>query len=260
MLGTRVCLLGLADIEKSRFALTNLPGKTLAISTEQPGGYVAAAAVLNAIISGEPVTIDRKFREPVTLIPRVKLAWALNELPRVGPEGVGLFRRVKVISFPPIPEQDRDPNVKEQIKLEGAGILNWALDGLARLRGRGRFEIPKCIQDATAHFRETNDIPALFVTECCLTGDNKHTGTPYRTQGSVLYRAYSEWCKENGHKPASSTSIAEDWRRLGFEKKPSDGRSWWHGVGLVDTHKQVSTPADSGNTGDTGKNQAFWDK
>jgi len=243
MLGERVCLLGLSDIEKSRFALTSLPGKTLAISTEQPGGYVSATHTLNAIISGEPIVVDRKFRDPVTIVPRAKLAWALNELPRVGTEGVGLFRRVKVLRFPPIPERDRDPSIKERVKLEGAGILNWALDGLARLRDRGRFEIPESVQEATQHFRETNDIPAVFVAECCLVGESPVTGKLYRTQASVLYNCYATWAKDNGHKPQSSTSIAEDWYRLGFEKRQIAGRNYWEGVGIVDTCAQVSTPA-----------------
>ncbi len=234
MLGARVLAsLGLADIEKSRFALTNLPGKTLAISTEQPGGYLAASAVLNALISGEPITVDRKFRDPVTIVPRAKVMWALNELPRVGSDGVGLFRRVKVVKLPPIPEAERDPNVKEQVKQEGAGILNWALEGLARLRQRGRFEIPQVVKEATDHFRETNDIPAVFVAECCKTGVNETTKKPYRAQSSLLYGAYAQWCKDNGHKPQSATSIADDWLRLGFEKKPANGRVWWHGVGMV---------------------------
>ncbi len=235
MLGARVCLLSLADIERSRFALTNLPGKTLAISMEQPGGYVAATATLNSLISGEPLSVDRKFRDPVTIVPRVKLAWALNELPRVGPEGVGLFRRVKVLHFAALPEAARDPEIKERVKLEGAGILNWALDGLARLRGRGRFEAPAAVAEATDRFREANDIPAAFAAECCLTGRSPETKLPYRTQGGALYQAYADWCRANGHKALSSTSIAEDWRRLGFEKYLSMGKAWWRGVGLVDT-------------------------
>jgi len=242
MLGARVCLLGLSDIEKSRFALTNLPGKTLAISTEQPGGYVAAAQMLNAIISGESITVDRKFRDPVTIIPRAKIAWALNELPRIGSEGVGLFRRVKVLEFPAIPEKDRDPQVKESVKLEGAGILNWALQGLERLRQRGRFDVPQGVQVATRRFQEANDIPATFVAECCLTGTNPTDDRPYRTQSSALYQAYSQWCKDNGHKPASATSVAEDWRRLGFEKYLKKGKAWWRGVGVVDSTSIVSTP------------------
>ena len=131
MLGNRAGLLGLADIENNRFALANLPGKTLAISTEQPGDYIASAHILNALISGEPVNIDRKFRDAVQIIPKAKLCWAMNELPRVSDPNSGIFRRVKVVEFPQIPEDKRNPTLKDGIKAEGPGILNWALSGLA---------------------------------------------------------------------------------------------------------------------------------
>jgi P4 family phage/plasmid primase-like protien len=226
MLGARAGLLGLGDVERSRFALTNLPGKTLMVSTEQPEDFISTAYILNRIISGEPIEIDRKFRDPVTIIPRAKLAWAMNELPRVATGGVGLFRRVKVVELPVIPENKRDPTIKESIKELGAAVLNWALDGLERLRQRGHFELPDSVQEATANFKASNDIPAIFVNEKCITGLN------FRTQGSLLYNAYHAWCIETGHKPLSSTTVAEDWKRLGFKKYKSDGRSFWRGLGL----------------------------
>ena len=100
------------------------------------------------------------------------------------------------------------------------------------------------MQEATQQFRESNDVPALFVGECCKTGNNPANGVPYKAQGSALYRAYADWCKENGHKYASSTRVAEDWRRLGFERDRIRGLTWWRGVGLlsVATPEQVATP------------------
>lgn len=231
MLGSRAGLLGLADIVSNRFALANLPGKTLAISTEQPGDYIASTHILNAIISGETIVVDRKFRDAIEITPRCKLAWAMNDLPRVSDPNSGLFRRVKVIEFPVIPEAQQDPELKETIKTEGAGILNWALDGLDRLRKRGRFDIPQEVRDATNSFRDNNDIPARFVEELCFTG-NDQKGDPYRVSGSLLYDAYKTWCLTTGHKPQSSTSIANDWRRLGFEKYEANGRKFWRYVGL----------------------------
>ena len=137
MLGAKATLLGLADIERNRFALASLPGKTLAIATEQPADYMAAPPILNDLNLGEPVTVDRKFQDAVTITPRAKLAWAMNELPRVKGASNGIFRRVKVVTFPTIPEHERLPKLKEAVQIEAAGILNWALDGLRRLRARG---------------------------------------------------------------------------------------------------------------------------
>jgi putative DNA primase/helicase len=151
----------------------------------------------------------------------------MNELPRVPDAGNGLFRRVKVIKFPPLAEGDRDPEIKEAIKNEGAGILNWALAGLARLRARGRFDVPTCVKDATTDFQLNNDIPALFLQECCERESNS------RIQSQVLYDAYHAWCEKSGHKPMSSTSLSVEWERLEFTRTRINGRSFWEGVELI---------------------------
>ena len=226
MLGDRHTILGLADIERSRFSLWNLRGKTLAVASEQPALYMQSSHILNAIISGETLKVERKFRDPVDIRSHVKVMWAMNELPRVPDAGNGLFRRVKVIKFPNLAADKRDPTIKEKIKTEGAGILNWALEGLRRLRARGRFEVPASVQGATDRFQETNDIPAVFLADCCIIG------AQYKIKSSVLYEKYGAWCLANGHKPKSSTAIVDDWERLGFERKKFPAGMFWLGVGL----------------------------
>ena len=226
MLGHRSGLLGLAEIERNRFALAGLPGKTLVAASEQPSSYLASTNVLNAIISGEPLQVERKYRDPVTVIPRCKIAWAMNELPRVADANSGLFRRVKVVRFPQLPADRRDPNIKRAIEGEGGGILNWALEGLERLRRRGGFDVPEGVEEATAQFRENNDVPALFATDRCMKDSDA------KMKGSELYSEYREWCEANGHRPQSSTRLADDWQRLGFERTRIKGSTYYRGVRL----------------------------
>ncbi len=226
MLGHRAGILGLADLERSRFTLADLPGKTLVVASEQPSSYLASTNTLNAIISGEPIQVERKYRDPFTVIPRAKVCWAMNELPRVADANSGLFRRVKVVAFPALAEDERDPKIKHAIEQEGAGILNWALEGLRRLKMRGHFEVPTGVEDATKQFRENNDVPALFVEDRCIQG------AECKVQASQLYAEYKEWCFENGHRPMSSTRLADDWARLGFEKTASNGRRFYRGLTL----------------------------
>jgi putative DNA primase/helicase len=226
MLGHRAGILGLADLERSRFTLADLPGKTLVVASEQPSSYLASTNTLNAIISGEPIQVERKYRDPFTVMPRAKVCWAMNELPRVADANSGLFRRVKVVAFPALAEDERDPKIKHAIEHEGAGILNWALEGLWRLKDRGHFEVPPGVEDATKQFRENNDVPALFIDDRCIQGAD------LKVQASQLYTEYKEWCLENGHRPMSSTRLADDWARLGFEKTASNGRRFYRGVTL----------------------------
>jgi len=225
MAGDMTTQLGLSQIENSRFALGDLQGKRLAISTEQPSAYMQeCTSVLNAIISGEPVNVERKFKDQTTIRPVAKILWAMNALPRVHSAGDGLFRRVKIVKFPAIPKADQDPKIKESIKTEGAGILNWALEGLDRLRERGGFAVSPGVEAQTESFRLTADVPAAFVDDACDLGDD------YEIQSSLLYEKYKNWTLTNGHKPQSITTIAEDWERLGLQKVKKPAGIFWQGI------------------------------
>lgn len=229
MLGEKVGTLGLGEIERSRLALADVPGKTLLTATEQPAGHLKASDILNALISGDKQKVERKFKDAFDMYPKAKLLWAMNDVPRIPSANDGLFRRVKVIEIESIPEDERNPGVKEGIKEEGAGILVWALEGLHRLRRRGHFEIPASVRAATERFRLTNDVPAMFVQEAC-TISTEAEGC--EEQAQKLYSAYKCWCATNGHKPLSSTKMVVEWRRLGFGERHLHGRKYYTGIKL----------------------------
>lgn len=224
--GPRAGVLGLAKLEKSQFALGDVVGKTLLTATEQPGGYTNATFILNALVSGDTIEVEKKYKDPFKIIPKAKLLWSMNALPRIQDPGDGLFRRVAVVEIPKPEGRVVKPELKDKIKGEGAGILNWALEGLARLRARGEFDLPASVREATARFETKNDIPGTFVEDMCATGPGM------TEQAHSLYVAYSKWCLFSGHRPQSETSVADDWERLGFEKYKSKGKRRYRGVML----------------------------
>jgi putative DNA primase/helicase len=126
--------------------------------------------------------------------------------------------------------------IKGAITREGAGILNWVIEGLNKLRAQGHFTIPESVRQATEEFRLLSDMPRLFVEDSCLTGPD------YKSQSADLYSAYRDWCAQNGHKPRSITLLAEDWERLGFGRYRAGGKTFWRGVGL----KALGTVPDIG--------------
>jgi putative DNA primase/helicase len=230
MLGDRADVLSLKQVAQSRFGLSNIEGKTLIYAFESPALYLEATDTLNAIVSGEAIPVERKYKDTVTVIPRAKILWAMNKLPRIQDAGDGIFRRVQIIRFDPLPETEKDEDVKEKIKLEGPGILNWALVGLDRLRKRGHFQIPPEIKVNTEEFQQGNDPESAFVRECC-TVDLMNVNL--EESSSHLYQAYTNWCMANGHKPKSSTSAATEWRRLGFSHTRKSAGVFWQGVEVL---------------------------
>lgn len=149
-LGSRAMVLGISDLDNSAFGLTNLPGKTLAISTEQPE-QLRAGHTLIQLISGERLVVNRKYKDPYEIVPHVKVLWAMNEFPALPKTATGLSRRIKVVEFGELPESERDKALKEQIKRSGQAIFNWMLVGLRRLQQRGDFIIPESVRTASEY-------------------------------------------------------------------------------------------------------------
>ena len=238
LLGERAGVLDLAALDRGRLSATFLLGRSVLLSNEQPVADLKHDHLLNALISGEPIPIQRSRHMPATITLRVtaKWVWALTHLPRLAYAGSGLFRRVRIVTFPPRALADRDPALKSRLAQEGPGLLNWALEGLARLQKRGRFQSAPAIQAAGESFHQANDLVAQFIA------DQAQRQPDASIQGSQLYSAYHTWCRQNGHPPLSGNGVAAEWERLGFQRRRVHGLSYWHGLQL-NPSRPVAGPA-----------------
>lgn len=228
MLGAKACVLGLSEIEKSQFGLSQLPGRNLAVATEMPSRIVRAANIINAIISGEIIVIERKYVNPYSARPHVKLIWGMNMLPAVGSEGVGLFRRVLPVHFPSIPEPERDPRLKEAILANPMAVANWALEGLRDLRQRESLDVPVELLAARDQYKEHNDVTLCFVNETCERELN------CRVKTSFLHSKYREWATRNGYRAMSMKNFVHDLDRLGFSNIKPHNVSYYIGLRFID--------------------------
>jgi P4 family phage/plasmid primase-like protien len=206
--GNRAAGLSLTDIERSPFALEGLVGKTLLTATEQPATFIKYVDLLNKIISGEVVQVNRKNKPILDVRSTAKILWAMNRTPQVREEGSGFFRRIHPITFPPL-DGPKVPAIKERIMtLEGPGILAWAVEGLKRLRERDGFDVSESVREAMAGYELGNDPPAQFLAELCELGET------YETTAPELHETYTAWCKLYGYKAKSKNNAGEDWNRL----------------------------------------------
>jgi putative DNA primase/helicase len=73
------------------------------------------------------------------------------------------------------------------------GILNWSLDGLARLVKQGRFTRPKATDDALATLQELASPVAAFVRDLC------EVEPEHEIPVEELWRVWREWAEDNGH-------------------------------------------------------------
>lgn len=172
----------------------NLFGKLANISIETNAKSTVYDAIFKAIISGDPIDADPKFKPPFTFTPTCKLIFALNNMPRVDDKTSAFFRRLIILRFNKVfKEEEQNKNLKYELIEELDGIFMWCLEGLKRLSERGGFKISDDIQKEIDEYKRENNNVLLFVDEQCeITPDISITKKD-------LYEAYKEWCKQNGH-------------------------------------------------------------
>lgn len=123
-----------------------------------------------------------------------------NHLPKTTDNSHGFARRVNVVPFNAQFSKTNSQDFDRKAKILGdpeeiAGILNFMLEGLQRLRSRGRFDIPQsCVEASEAWLSQTNNT-SRFVKDCVdMTGNVDDCLGDLASLHSMIY---ASWCEDN---------------------------------------------------------------
>jgi len=124
-----------------------------------------------------------------------------------------------------IPPDERDPHLLAKLKSEGAGILNWALEGWRQYRKIG-LAIPNSIIAETAAYRESQDLVLDFIQEDAMV-DLKPGAVSHK---GLVYARYTDWTKASGLRAMSAKSFTR--RLAGHGVSQDAGRRHYVGLAL----------------------------
>ena len=176
----------------SNFQRAYLRGMLANIVTEIEVGSQLADG-LKALTSGEPITAEQKHRDPFTFTPFATQWLGTNHFPHVGDVSGGFTRRAIVLTFNQhFAEGCRDVHLAGKLRAELPGILNIALDGLARLYRNNRFTGPESCARAMRRWLSEVDQVSEFVEEEC------EEGPALEVESGALYAAFQSWAATAG--------------------------------------------------------------
>lgn len=146
----------LSDLNSS-FARYELVNKIVNIASEnevRDNGF--NSEYFKAIATGDQIRVERKFHEGFSYSPLCKLMFAMNSLPFSKDRSHGFHRRLIIIPFEKRFEKgSEDKDLASKLKQELPGILNFALDGLKRLRtNKYTFTESEAIERALNEYKE----------------------------------------------------------------------------------------------------------
>ncbi|MEW2319507.1 DNA primase family protein [Streptomyces bauhiniae] len=184
----------------TNFGLATLIGKPLAlISDARLSGSDNTPVVERLLtISGEDtIDIDRKYREQWTGKLPTRLMMLSNELPHFGDSSGVIARRFIVLNLTVSWLGKEDTTLLDRLTAEMPGILNWALDGLARLQRNRRITEPVASREAVTTMQDTASPTSAFLRERCMTGPTCTIPV------DSLWAVWREWAEDNGVKPGT---------------------------------------------------------
>lgn len=211
-------------------AVAALFGKLLNASIETNAKSTVYDSIFKAIVSGDSIQANPKYKDPFSFRPFCKLIIATNTMPRVDDKTDAFFDRLLIVRFNRrFAESEENNELDSQLALEYDGIFKWCIEGLKRLQKRNRFEKPPVIQSEVDEYRIENNPVMLFID------DAAEIGPMHSVQKGDMYSAYVKWCRDNGHKPASHKRFAVELKRAApsvIEKRTMKTRRW-EGINLI---------------------------
>ncbi len=191
----------LQELEENRFASHDLYGKAANLYPDLPDKDLRSTGTFKMLTGGDAIRAEDKNVKAFTFHNVAKLTFSCNKIPRVYDDTTAFFRRFIIIEFPYCFEgsskEDRD--LKEKItsdKDEMSGFLNWALNGLARLRAKGwHFSDNKTVEEVKEEYTVMSNPYKAFVDHCVIQDSDSITPK------DEVYEAYKKHCDKHklGH-------------------------------------------------------------
>jgi len=186
------------------FGLAPLIGKSLAVISDARFSGKNSGPIVERLlsISGEDtLTINRKYREQWSGKLPTRLHVISNELPQLGDASTAIVGRFIILILSRSWLGKENHQLEVQLREELPGILNWSLDGLARLnRNEGRFTRVPSAEEAIITLRDLASPVGAFVRDRCTQRASLQVGV------DKLYAAFKEWCQDSEY-PKSPKAV-----------------------------------------------------
>ena len=203
------------------YLLARLAGARLALANETSDGQRLAESLIKEMTGGERIASAHKYGHLFEFMPTFKLAIVGNHKPVIRGTDDGIWRRLQLLPFKRKFEvSEQDPQLKQKLFGELSGILNWAIAGCLVWQKEGRLTMPPVMQSEVSQYRSESDVIGLWLEERCIDDQNEST------TAESLYLSYDNWCKSNGHKPASQTTLGRRLNERGYQKKRGLKTQW----------------------------------
>ena len=183
-------------------SLAELHGNLANVSADLAGGSLQGKNLGNfkKLTGGDSLTAKRLYQDPFEFKYHGGMLFAANEVPDVpvSDDDAAFWRRWIVVHFNnyfPEGSDKRDPHLEDRLQQPEnlSALLNWAVEGWARLMDQGEFtNVPSMPDETRRKWQRWGDSIEEFLSDVA----TRDTDAENISTGEA-YRVYRSWCREN---------------------------------------------------------------
>jgi putative DNA primase/helicase len=220
----------LQELCDHRFKRAGLFGRVANIFTDLSSKSLQDPSYFKAIVSGDDIDAERKFKTPFSFKPFSRLIFSANKIPRSYDRTFAFYRRWSIVPFPFTfkgRKANRNLISKLTTKDEMSGLLNRAVTGLKRVFKNRDFTENETTREALQDYKIENDSILAFITDKCRQ-DKK-----YCVERTTLYHSFTLFCAAEGRNTVGRKLFYSGIRELqGVRDKTINGRRFFVGIGM----------------------------
>ena len=208
------------------YYLAELRGKRLVTLIENDEDRRLAEGRVKAVTGEDHITCRTLYSKPFSYQPKFKMWLAMNHKPIVRGTDRGIWRRLKLIPFEQNFEGKEDRGLRDVLKQEMPGILNWALEGLQEWLQHGLGKA-RAIEDATEEYRKESDLVGQWFSDCCASDPGQFLSS------AEAYQSFRDWCRAHGFREPTETFLGRNITDKGFTRDKFRGKRGYVGFRIL---------------------------
>lgn len=219
-------------------ALATLRGKRLVLASELEEHQRLSTSTLKQLASTDKLVVEEKFKSPETVRQTHTLILFTNFLPRVGATDNGTWRRLLVVPFSAVIQEQEgiQDYANHLVEHCGGAILAWAIQGAMEFIQNGfKLVVPDIVAMATEEYQNRENWLENFIDERCIREPNARVGA------RSLYNEYKRWAQDGGEYVRRETDFSTAMEAAGFQKVKPRNKSTWVGL-RIDLSAQFGNP------------------
>ena len=181
-----------------RFRSSLIIDKLLNTETEVEKDAIKSIEMFKKVVSGDELTVEQKYKDPVIISPFCKLIYGTNNLPKLeNIDDEGYYRRVFIVPFEKrfTKEEENNFNKKQILTPEALDYFaNISLQAYLKIKDSRTLTGTEESNNIVNRYRQANNSAVVFLDDDIAINEIFSSGNI--VPKTVMYGKYVGWCKK----------------------------------------------------------------